>query len=225
LKTTSSPNASLLKRTGETSEELFQKLFEAILNGELKPGATLRQAKLAREWNVSRTPMREAVRRAAEEGYLILRNNNTPVVRRLTGEDVAGLYDLRETLEIHALERAFSHIDHEALQELREVAAKARPGGQDWEKYCLEFDLKLHGCWTSRCGNKWLESDLNRQFQFLQIFQRWIGHNTEVLGHTYKQHVGILAALEKGNARLTQKRLSEHIQDSMKYVSQTLKVR
>lgn len=211
-----------VKRMGETSEELFQKLFEAVLNGDLAPGKPLRQAKLAREWNVSRTPMREAVRRAAEEGYLILRPNNAPLVRRLTSEDVAALYGLREVLEIYALRLAMPHITPESIAELRQLAEKATPGNDDWERRCLEFDLKLHACWTGQCRNRWLESDLKRQFQFLQIFQRWIGSDEKMLRRTYEQHVGILEALEKHDFGQAEKLLAEHIRDSMTLVGQTL---
>ena len=71
------------KRTADTAEQVFQRLVEAILTGELEGGAVVPEAKLARQWHVSRTPLREAVRRVAEAGLLILRPTKPPSFDRL----------------------------------------------------------------------------------------------------------------------------------------------
>ena len=60
-----------LKRYASMAENIFARLVEALVTGELPAGEPLREAQVAKQWGVSRTPMREAVRRASEAGLLI----------------------------------------------------------------------------------------------------------------------------------------------------------
>ena len=68
----SSAGVIQIRRTGTTARRLFERLTRNILRGELVGGQPLREARLAREWDVSRTPLREALRRAAEAGFVVL---------------------------------------------------------------------------------------------------------------------------------------------------------
>ncbi len=68
----SSAGPNKLKRAGTTARRLFERLTQDILRGGLVGGQPLREARLAREWAVSRTPLREALRRAAEAGFVVL---------------------------------------------------------------------------------------------------------------------------------------------------------
>ena len=86
------PSPRRNKRKADTAKQVFQRLVEAILTGELESGIALREASLAREWNVSRTPLREAVRRAAEGGLLVLRPNQPPLIRSLDARSPTGIF-------------------------------------------------------------------------------------------------------------------------------------
>ncbi len=88
-----------LRRSGQTADQIFRRLIEAILSGEFPNGSVIREARLARDWKTGRTPLREAMRRAAESGFIVLRPNQAPIVRPLTADDIRDLYELREVLE------------------------------------------------------------------------------------------------------------------------------
>jgi DNA-binding GntR family transcriptional regulator len=124
----SSPR-SKLKRPGQTADRVFHRLIEAILSGEFPSGSVAREACIARNWNISRTPLREAMRRAAESGFIVLRPNQPPLVRPLTAENARDLYALRELLELHALRLAWPRFTEEAIRPLAALAAQAKPGG------------------------------------------------------------------------------------------------
>lgn len=212
-----------LKRPGQTADQIFQRLIEAILSGELPSGSVVRESRLARTWRISRTPLREAMRRAAENGFIILRPNQAPILRRLTAHDIRDLYDLRRVLELHALELAWAHLRAGDLAALRALATQAKPAGaRDWPKRCLKFDLALHGLWMRRCGNSWLVASLEWHYRFLRIFQRWIGQSPVSLATAYTQHLGILEALETDDKALALARLRQHIQASAKEVEEAL---
>lgn len=219
----SSPSAPTLRRTADTAPHVFQRLVEAILKGEFSGGQPLREAALARAWKVSRTPLREAVRRAAETGLLILRPNQAPLVRSLSLDDVRSLYDLREVLELHALQRAWPHL---VGRQGARIAAQARGVAlrrPQWEARCLQFDLDLHHWWTDLCGNPWLKADLGRHFQFLRIFQLWVGRDPAALVESYREHLVILKAVRGHDLKAAGEALRGHIRNSCRLVERAMK--
>jgi DNA-binding GntR family transcriptional regulator len=212
-----------LKRPGRTADQVFRRLIEAILSGEYPSGSLVRESWLARQWRISRTPLREAVRRAAECGFIVLRPNQAPIIRPLSAEDIRALYELREVLEAQAFNLAWRFFTEEEIQSLTAVAAQAKPGNaRDWPRRCLEFDLALHRLWAQRCGNAWLRTDLERHYQFLRIFQSWIGRDHKQLAKAYAEHLAILSAIQKRNRATALARLRDHIRESAKMIQQAL---
>jgi DNA-binding GntR family transcriptional regulator len=213
-----------LKRSGQTADQIFDRLIEAILTGEFPSGSVVREAPLARDWNISRTPLREAVRRAAESGFIVLRPNQAPIIRPLTADDIRDLYDLREVLELHALNLAWPHLREDKIQSIRDLAIQAHsPRSRDWADRCLQFDLALHGLWMQCCGNSWLVADLERHYQFLRIFQSWIGRDPQSLARSYQEHLTILDALEHKDRPEALDRLRQHIRASAHLVEEALR--
>ena len=84
---------------GRTTEAVTDALREAILDGVLPPNEWLREDEIAQSFKVSRTPVREALRRVADEGLAVKTANHGTVVAPLSLEDVLALYVVRENLE------------------------------------------------------------------------------------------------------------------------------
>ncbi|WP_194744972.1 GntR family transcriptional regulator [Thermaurantiacus tibetensis] len=102
-----------------------------ILSGQAPPGTRLKEEELAARCGVSRTPVRDALRRLEGELYVV-RNGSGMQVADWRAEDVEELFALRSMVEAHAAARAATRIDAEALEELRAInarleAAIARP--------------------------------------------------------------------------------------------------
>lgn len=218
----SSPHNPTQKRLADTAAKVFRRLVEAILDGQFESGSPLREAAIARQWNVSRTPMREAVRRAAEGGLLVLRPNQAPLVRALSLDDAQALYDLREVLEVHALGLAWPLLVGPPVEEILAMARRAAPGQSRWQASCLRFDLALHRWWTDRCGNPWLTADLERHYQYLRIFQRWVGRDPAALAKAYGEHLRIVEAICAGDQARARLALSTHIRESARQVEAAL---
>lgn len=208
------------KRLGTTAADVFERLVEAIFRGQFPAGTPLREAALAREWNVSRTPLREAVRRAAEAGFLVLRPNQAPLVRRLTADDIHDLYDLRELLELHALRLAWPRLEPAVLLRLEQLARAAEPANADRRR--LNFDMALHRLWMDRCGNSWLSADLDWLYQFLRIIQHLMSADRAALQHAYDEHRAILDALLAGNPKAAARHLRHHIRHAGAAVTKTI---
>lgn len=98
---------------------VFQTLRQSILHGELKPGERLMEIHLAERLGVSRTPIREAIRKLELEGLVEMIPRRGAVVASITEKDLKDVLEVRRTLEILAGEVACERITPELLEELK----------------------------------------------------------------------------------------------------------
>lgn len=104
----------------------YQRLFEAIESGELKPGVRLREVELSDWLGASRTPIREALGRLESEGLISRDPSRGMIVAELDQGMVAELYAMREVLEGTAAALAARHASETEIDALREIAQKDR---------------------------------------------------------------------------------------------------
>ncbi|WP_034296462.1 GntR family transcriptional regulator [Herbaspirillum sp. RV1423] len=116
-----------------------------ILSGKYQPGDKLRQDEVARRFDVSTTPVREAFRGLRSEGLVSIDANKGVVVKGLTVKDVAEIYELRIALEPLLAKKAVSSISPEALQAARAIHEEmcASDDPHRWSSLNREFHLRL----------------------------------------------------------------------------------
>jgi DNA-binding GntR family transcriptional regulator len=107
-----------------------------IVEGRMRPGERLIEQRIAAELNLSRTPVREAVRMLAADGLVVTERNRGAIVRRLDRQDVLDLYELRARLESYASELAASRATAEDI-------AAIDGGIRDFAKAIRRKDLDL----------------------------------------------------------------------------------
>jgi DNA-binding GntR family transcriptional regulator len=103
----------------KASERAYAEIRGLILSGDAPPGTQLTEAQLADICGVSRTPVREALRRLETELYLIRSDSQRIFVADWNSDDLAEMFTLRAMLEAHAAGRAATRIDGAALDHLR----------------------------------------------------------------------------------------------------------
>jgi DNA-binding GntR family transcriptional regulator len=109
------------QKRGSTTDAVTDALREAILDGTIPPSTWLREEDLSREFVVSRTPIRESLRRLADENLVTRTANRGSVVQALTLEEVLGVYMVREALEGLAVHTAVVRMPDGMLKELLSV--------------------------------------------------------------------------------------------------------
>ena len=130
-------------------ETLAESLRERILNGEIREGEALVQDVIAQEYDVSRMPVREALRQLEACGLVEMKIHKGAVVTSLPTEQIAELYDLRATLECDILARAIPRMTDEHLAHARailtdlEASFKQRDVGS-WGRLNWEFHKSLY---------------------------------------------------------------------------------
>ncbi|MCZ7649129.1 MAG: GntR family transcriptional regulator [Planctomycetota bacterium] len=123
--------------TAETTQlSLAEQIEEEILAGDLAPGSHLAEVKLAQRFGVSRTPLRQALAKLAEMGWVRLVPNVGAFVREIPAREVAELFHVREQLEGLAAELLASHWNDELsarLQGLADAYREHRLAGRYYE--------------------------------------------------------------------------------------------
>ncbi len=143
----SEPNRFQLKR-----DYIVEKLRAAIAGGELKPGQKLRQEELAARFQISSTPVREALRLLEAEGLVTSVPHQGVFVSRLSIEEMEERYRLRALLETYAIREAMRHLAREPerltrllsdLQEYQAAMSGAIREGREGEVVQVNYDLHL----------------------------------------------------------------------------------
>lgn len=139
---------------------VVQMLGADILAGKYRPGDRLNESQIARELNISRIPVREALSQLQEQGLVVNRERRGMFVIRLSTEDVQQISSLRIILETEAIKLARSHMTAEVRARLERLVAQM----EAWDGTLLDaaaLDLSFHRVIWHATGNPYLERAIN----------------------------------------------------------------
>lgn len=200
-------------------DTVYETLLDAILSGKIASGTSLNEVSMARELGVSRTPVHEALAWLAADELIELSGSRARV-RTMTAQEVADLYDVRQLLECTAVERAAKRIDEAVLHQLRAEAQElARTKDDaDWPAKTIEFDIRFHDVVAEASGNARLRAEIKRYRLLVRAFCRITGGQVKNLQESFQEHLAILRALEKRDAKAASKAMAAHIERRVKVV-------
>jgi DNA-binding GntR family transcriptional regulator len=193
------------KRT--LGSDVFEALRKMAISYEMKPGERLNELDLAEKLGVSRTPIREGLKRLAAEG-LLMESSRGYVRRPLDIQEMLNLYEARVAIERECFRLAFERATEEELREISEYLKNSMqvPAGTHVEQL-VELDEGFHLRIAAMAKNTELQRilvSLNERIRFI----RWIDMENVGRDSTQKEHWDIVNALlerdmERGMARLT----------------------
>jgi len=180
------------------SDHVYARLVDAIHSGALSSGAALHVADLASQFNVSPSPVRDAISRLMAEGLVTSNPNRRTTVVSFTRRDVVETFQLREILECGAARLAASHITGPQLTELRRIAedCDALAGVPAQKKAKLDLDNQFHLKLAEAGGNAQLAHEIARINRRVRAIQ-WLKLDPPTLKQAHPEHLKVLAALEK----------------------------
>ncbi len=202
-----------------TPSIIADKLRQAIAHGELKPGAQLGEAELARQLGVSRGPLREGMQRLTQEGLLVAIRNRGLFVVDMTPDDVRDMYYAREAIERAAarkiLEGDYAAAGAELLLVVDQMAAAETPAEVS------ELDIAFH----ERLLQLAHSPRLSRMHQTFITETRMCIH---ALDESYaksevrdKEHRALANAIRIGDRELTDRLLTAHMDDAIRRLNET----
>lgn len=199
-----------------------------VLRGEIPSGTKLRQESLASEFGVSRTPVREALRKLQASGLVEVEPRRGAVVRAPSAREIREAYIVRAELEGLAAELAVPQIHERQLEALREsvelfrraaddVIARRKRGGDertetDFDRWSQAND-SFHQTIQEAAGNARLRAmlfDLHRSFP-RDLTGLVLSESSRLLQENVEQHAAILEAIEEQDAAAARRRMVEHI--------------
>jgi DNA-binding GntR family transcriptional regulator len=194
----------------------YQSLVEAIVNQVFAPGTQINIDMLARELNMSNTPMREALMRMTGEGFIEQRANKGFVVTNfLNQEQLRNLFTVRHLLETHAL--STGKITAKDIEELDHLAQQMKTAGdglvyQDFKDF-LQQDHLLHRKIVSLSENEFLVNSWENLNVHLHLSRLYTGIGLFDRNNSTVEHLDIVRALQANDPEQAVSLLSKHIRD------------
>ena len=197
-------------------EQVFISLEEEILTGKLKKGDTLAEIALSKRLGVSRTPLRAALHRLAEEGLIEIAPNRGAVVIGVGKEELVDIYKIRMRLEGLASREAAMRISDTDKKKLRDSVELSEfyIGKQDTE-HLKELDSEFHNIIYRASGNRLLCKTLSELHRNIKVYRKLSLTVPERLEKSVKEHREILNAIEAGDADTADELTRQHIEAAL----------
>ena len=204
-------------------EAIFQKLRSLLVEGIIAPGSKLNERELAESLHVSRTPIREAIRRLAAEGLVELITNRGAIALQLSLEDVVHTFDVIAQLEGFSGELAANNISDAALSELEALQYEmmASYARRDLSSY-YKLNLRIHHLINQAANNPILTrlfSQVNARIEALRFRSNQDGVKWE---KAVEEHQEMLNALKARDSARMRKIMISHVQNKRDVVLQLL---
>ena len=197
-------------------EQVFSSLEEEILTGKLTRGTALGESALSERLRVSRTPVRAALARLAEDGLVESAANKGAVVVGITKDDLIDIYRIRMRLEGLASFLAAEKISHEGLKNLSDFVELSEfyIKKQDAEKL-KELDSQFHETIYRETGNRLLCKTLSELHRKIKTYRKLSLSVPGRLEKSVTEHREIYEAIASKNGELADKLTSLHIERAL----------
>ncbi len=193
-------------------QEVAERLRQRIFAHELTPGTWIDEQKLAEQYGISRTPLREALKVLASEGMVDLKPRRGCYVTEISRQDLDDLFPLIALLEGRCAADAVKRAKPAEINELKVIherlEAAARDGRMD---AFFEANQEFHRRIQELANNRWLLSVIQDLRKVLKLSRM---HSLSLEGRLQQsldEHRGILAAIEAGDAVKAEKLMHDHL--------------
>ena len=205
---------------------VFNTLRQAILRGELKPGERLMEIQLANKLGVSRTPIREAIRKLELEGLVLMIPRKGAEVAEITEKNMRDVLEVRKALEELAVQLACEKITDEEIEEMKKAAEEFKMilKSKDITEIA-EADVRFHDIIYMATDNQKLILLLNnlreQMYRYrVEYLKREDAHETLLA-----EHERIIETIEKRDKEEAMKAVSRHIDNQVAAVIDTIRTK
>ncbi len=205
-------------KTISLADQVFEHLENDILSGKYQRGEILTESRLSAELGVSRTPIREALRRLEQE-HIIEESGKGSVVIGINEKDLADIFMIRKSLECQAAALAAQNRTEEQLKELRQAL--------EFQEFYLEkhdaeqiklMDGRFHDLLYKLSGSTAFYDTLVPLHKKIQKYRRASLENRSRANASVSEHRKIFDAVSAQDASLAAKCASEHVENAYKHI-------
>ena len=196
-------------------EVVCESLREAIRKGILKPGERIMEIQLAEELGVSRTPVREAIRKLELEGYVVMMPRRGTYVANMSIRDINEIFEIRTALESLSNGLAAEHITDEELEHLQRllviIGGYIKEGNME---KIVETDIEFHDLMYHAARNQRLVGIISNLRDQLTRFRTTSMSFPGRLKATLEEHRRIVEAIAQGDVKEAQQAAEDHMEKS-----------
>lgn len=205
---------------------VFNTLRQAILRGELKPGERLMEIQLANKLGVSRTPIREAIRKLELEGLVLMIPRKGAEVADITEKSLRDVLEVRKALEELSVQLACEKITPEEIGELEKAAEEfKRILKSDDITEVAEADVRFHDVIYMATDNQKLISLLNKLREQMYRYRVEYLKNPEVHEKLIREHEEIIEHIKNREKEAASEIVCKHIDNQVAAVTDTIRTK
>lgn len=198
-------------------EKVYQQLKLDIISHKLHPGQSITEEEIVKQYSISRTPVREILRKLENDGLVRNIPYKGTYVSELRKEDIEEILDIRYLLESFAAKCTAERVDKGALKKFGEIEEQLKFALKTQDSVLsFESDTKLHELILNVAGNKRIQSIITNLLGQIHRIRFISGHLEGRIETTIKEHLEIINAIKKKNAELAEKKMQVHISNTKK---------
>lgn len=203
---------------------VFQTLREAILRGELKPGERLMEIALAERLGVSRTPIREAIRKLELEGLVIMIPRKGAQVAQITEKDLTDVLEVRIGLENMVIEKVCNLMTEEQMDRLEEAEREFERAMDEGDlKNLAEADETFHNLIYEACDNSRLLQLLSNLREQLYRYRIEYLKDAPTRNLLVKEHRALYHAIRSRDSESAKTHAFVHVDNQRKAILQSIR--
>lgn len=198
-------------------EIVYEELKMQILTGKIAPGMRMMEVELAESIGVSRTPVREAIRKLEKEGLVTIQPRRGAYASRISAKDLIDILEVRQDMEGLAAYLASSRMDPNQMKQLVEISEKYDKAVQDGNTAdMIEYDSAFHNLIVESCNNSILTMMINRLQELVLRFRYIYYDDFKRAEKMPEEHRIIMEAIREGRADDAREAADAHI-ERLKY--------
>ncbi len=195
-------------------EEVAELLRQRIFRRELEPGSWIDELKIAEEYGISRTPLREALKVLAAEGLVTMKVRRGAYVTEVSEKDLADVYHLLSLLESDAAGVVAERASDAQRAELQTLHASLEAALNDRDRF-FAVNEQFHMRVLEMADNRWREQMVADLRKVMKLNRHNSLFKTGRINESLAEHRAVMAALLARDAGLTRQRMQEHFRNGL----------
>ena len=195
-------------------EDVAERLRGQIFARELEPGAWIDELKLAAEYGISRTPLREALKVLAAEGLVTMKPRRGAYVAEMSRDDVAQIYHLLALLEADAAGQAARHASDEQLARLQQLHERLEKQVRQRDAF-FAANEQFHMTLLDIAGNRWRTQIVTDLRKVMKLNRHHSLFRQGRLADSLQEHRALMAAIMGRESAKASKLMREHFANGL----------
>lgn len=194
-------------------EKVYQKLFEAIIVGRLMPGERILEEEISSKLEISRTPVRQAMRKLEEQNLIKIIPYKGAVVSEISYEEAVDLLEMCKVMEEFLCEKAAKNASREDIEKIKETLDKYQEAYRNGDFEGMQMmNFQFHTLISKSAGNKLAESvyrNIRARMNLISLITLPFSNRDRL---TFQEHREIAEAIEQGDPERAKKSAIKHIE-------------